>query len=99
MAFSKKRVEDRKEWLRNFVPGTYLDQSASKISYCDFVNKARARTRACLPCACRNACLQACVRLGTLCVQQLAVTVQQVSGGAAHSRAPQRRGVHSLALP
>ncbi|RHY91648.1 hypothetical protein DYB35_003287, partial [Aphanomyces astaci] len=25
MAFSKKRVEDRKEWLRAFVPGTFVD--------------------------------------------------------------------------
>ncbi|EFJ45103.1 hypothetical protein VOLCADRAFT_94598 [Volvox carteri f. nagariensis] len=39
LAFSKKRVDDRKEWLSNFVPGTYLDQSAEKISYADFINK------------------------------------------------------------
>jgi hypothetical protein len=40
MAFSKKRVEDRKRWLSNFVPGTYLDQSVDTISYSDFVHKA-----------------------------------------------------------
>ncbi|EOD43202.1 putative dna topoisomerase ii protein [Neofusicoccum parvum UCRNP2] len=39
LAFSKKKADARKEWLRNFVPGTYLDMSASKISYEDFVNK------------------------------------------------------------
>ncbi len=39
MAFSKKRVEDRKKWLREFVPGTYLDQSVKDIGYTDFVNK------------------------------------------------------------
>ncbi len=41
MAFSKKKVEDRKRWLSSFVPGTYLDQSVDKISYADFVNKVR----------------------------------------------------------
>lgn len=40
MAFSKKKVEERKEWLRSFVPGTYLDNSADTISYSDFVHKA-----------------------------------------------------------
>jgi hypothetical protein len=42
MAFSKKKVEDRKRWLSSFVPGTYLDQSVDKISYADFVNKVRS---------------------------------------------------------
>lgn len=41
MAFSKKRVDDRKRWLSSFVPGTYLDQSVDTISYSDFVHKAR----------------------------------------------------------
>lgn len=44
-AFSKKRVEDRKEWLRAFVPGTYLDQSATHISYTDFIDKVRPPPR------------------------------------------------------
>ena len=40
MAFSRKKIEERKAWLRGFVPGTYLDHTASAISYTDFVNKA-----------------------------------------------------------
>lgn len=47
MAFSKKRVEDRKRWLSSFVPGTYLDQSVDTISYNDFVHKVRGVCEAC----------------------------------------------------
>ena len=39
LAFSKKKADDRKEWLRQFKPGTYLDHSGSGVSYTDFVNK------------------------------------------------------------
>lgn len=39
MAFSKKKVEQRKDWLRNFVPGTFLDHEQEQISYSDFVHK------------------------------------------------------------
>ncbi|KAF0700252.1 Aste57867_9207 [Aphanomyces stellatus] len=39
MAFSKKRVEDRKEWLRAFVPGTYVDYAVQDMPYAEFVNK------------------------------------------------------------
>ncbi|OBT66159.1 hypothetical protein VE03_05077 [Pseudogymnoascus sp. 23342-1-I1] len=39
LAFSKKRADHRKQWLGNFVPGTFLDHSSSKISYDDFVNR------------------------------------------------------------
>ncbi|KAK8167807.1 DNA topoisomerase [Phyllosticta citrichinensis] len=39
LAFSKKKADARKEWLRTFVPGTFLDMRAPKISYDDFVNK------------------------------------------------------------
>ncbi|KAI0013093.1 type II DNA topoisomerase [Xylariaceae sp. FL0662B] len=39
LAFSKKKADARKEWLGNFVPGTYLDQSTKHVSYDDFVNK------------------------------------------------------------
>ncbi|KAK9837218.1 hypothetical protein WJX84_005222 [Apatococcus fuscideae] len=39
MAFSKKRVEERKQWLRDFVPGTYLDQSGGHVGYEDFINR------------------------------------------------------------
>ncbi|CAL8463907.1 g3442 [Coccomyxa elongata] len=39
LAFSKKKIEERKQWLAGFEPGTYLDQSVDEISYSDFVNK------------------------------------------------------------
>ncbi|KAJ5321679.1 hypothetical protein MYU51_013229 [Penicillium brevicompactum] len=39
LAFSKKKADERKEWLRQYKPGTYLDHSVDKISYTDFINK------------------------------------------------------------
>ncbi|KAI0843214.1 type II DNA topoisomerase [Hypoxylon sp. FL0890] len=39
LAFSKKKADARKEWLGNFVPGTYLDHSTKQVTYNDFVNK------------------------------------------------------------
>ncbi|XP_061355675.1 DNA topoisomerase 2-like [Gastrolobium bilobum] len=39
MAFSKKKAEDRKTWIRNFEPGTFRDHMAKRINYRDFVNK------------------------------------------------------------
>ncbi|KAK3319305.1 DNA topoisomerase [Apodospora peruviana] len=39
LAFSKKKADARKEWLGNFIPGTYLDHSTERISYNDFVNR------------------------------------------------------------
>ncbi|KAF8016195.1 hypothetical protein BT93_H1646 [Corymbia citriodora subsp. variegata] len=39
LAFSKKKIEARKTWLRQFEPGTYLDQKEKLIKYSDFVNK------------------------------------------------------------
>ncbi|KAF4126793.1 DNA topoisomerase II [Geosmithia morbida] len=39
LAFSKKKADARKEWLGNFIPGTYLDHSTKSITYNDFVNK------------------------------------------------------------
>ncbi|ELA42466.1 uncharacterized protein VICG_00565 [Vittaforma corneae ATCC 50505] len=39
LAFNKKKADERKSWLGDFVPGTYLDQSASNISISDFINK------------------------------------------------------------
>ncbi|KAI9916196.1 hypothetical protein PsorP6_017912 [Peronosclerospora sorghi] len=39
MAFSKKRVEDRKEWLRGYEPGTYVDYDVDAMGYTEFVNK------------------------------------------------------------
>jgi DNA topoisomerase-2 len=39
MAFSKKKIEERKEWLAAFKPGTYLDMAEDELTYQDFVNK------------------------------------------------------------
>jgi len=39
LAFSKKKVEDRKKWLTEFVPGTFIDYKGGSVSYSDFVNK------------------------------------------------------------
>lgn len=39
MAFSKKKVEDRKAWLQAYSPGTFLDHTADLISYSEFVHK------------------------------------------------------------
>lgn len=39
MAFSKKRVADRKQWLNEFVSGQYVDYDVDKMQYTDFVNK------------------------------------------------------------
>ncbi|KAG5529485.1 hypothetical protein RHGRI_030018 [Rhododendron griersonianum] len=39
LAFSKKKFEARKNWLRHFEPGTYLNQKEKLIKYNDFVYK------------------------------------------------------------
>ncbi|KAI3445041.1 hypothetical protein Pfo_001706 [Paulownia fortunei] len=39
LAFSKKKIEARKNWLRQFEPGTYLDEQEKHIKYRDFVHK------------------------------------------------------------
>ncbi|KNG44874.1 type II DNA topoisomerase [Stemphylium lycopersici] len=39
LAFSKKKADARKDWLRDFVPGQHLDLTTPDISYDDFVNK------------------------------------------------------------
>lgn len=39
LAFSKKKADDRKEWLREFEPGTHLDPELSEIPISDFINK------------------------------------------------------------
>ncbi|KAI1333073.1 DNA topoisomerase [Xylariaceae sp. FL0255] len=39
LAFSKKKADARKEWLGNFIPGTYFDHGNKVVSYDDFVNK------------------------------------------------------------
>ncbi|EKM83675.1 hypothetical protein AGABI1DRAFT_117173 [Agaricus bisporus var. burnettii JB137-S8] len=39
LAFSKKKADDRKEWLRQFRPGTFLDHNLEEIPYSEFINK------------------------------------------------------------
>ncbi len=39
LAFSKKKADDRKEWLRSFKPGTYLDHRLEEIPFSEFINK------------------------------------------------------------
>lgn len=39
LAFSKKKSDERKEWLRQFKPGTFLEQKGDTITYDDFINK------------------------------------------------------------
>ena len=45
MAFSKKKIEERKAWLTAFEPGTFLDMAVDDLSYQDFVNKVTAEYR------------------------------------------------------
>ncbi|KAF9115505.1 DNA topoisomerase 2 [Mortierella sp. AM989] len=39
MAFNKKKADERKEWLSNFQPGTFLDTNIERIPIEDFINK------------------------------------------------------------
>ncbi|KAF7085409.1 hypothetical protein CFC21_088844 [Triticum aestivum] len=39
LAFSKKKITERKDWLTNYQPGTCLDQREKRIKYSDFINK------------------------------------------------------------
>ncbi|CAI4051750.1 hypothetical protein SUVZ_14G2320 [Saccharomyces uvarum] len=39
LAFSKKKADDRKEWLRKYEPGTVLDPTLKEIPISDFINK------------------------------------------------------------
>lgn len=39
LAFNKKKADDRKEWLRQFKPGTYLDHDINEVPISDFINK------------------------------------------------------------
>lgn len=39
LAFSKKKADDRKEWLQGFLPGTHLDPHLNDIPISDFINK------------------------------------------------------------
>lgn len=39
LAFNKKKADDRKEWLRQFRPGTYLDHNIDEVPISDFINR------------------------------------------------------------
>eukprot|EP00051_Salpingoeca_urceolata_P016686 m.223370 g.223370 ORF g.223370 m.223370 type:complete len:1511 (+) comp18752_c0_seq2:97-4629(+) len=39
MAFSKSKVEQRKHWLSEFQPGTFLDHDTDSITYHEFIHK------------------------------------------------------------
>ncbi|CAG8582278.1 18254_t:CDS:2, partial [Racocetra fulgida] len=39
MAFNKKKADARKEWLRTYQPGTYMDHNVEEITITDFINK------------------------------------------------------------
>ncbi|KZT68795.1 type II DNA topoisomerase [Daedalea quercina L-15889] len=39
LAFSKKKADERKEWLRQCRPGTFLDHTQQEIPFSDFINK------------------------------------------------------------
>lgn len=39
LAFAKKKADARKQWLASFVPGTFLDSTASVVTYDDFINR------------------------------------------------------------
>ncbi|KAJ7050261.1 topoisomerase II [Mycena amicta] len=39
LVFSKKKMEERNKWLRQFKPGTFLDHRLEEIPYSEFINK------------------------------------------------------------
>ncbi|KAJ3273863.1 DNA topoisomerase 2 [Terramyces sp. JEL0728] len=39
MAFNKKKADDRKEWLRGYTSGTFMDHDVDEINISDFINK------------------------------------------------------------
>ncbi|KAI3406867.2 TOP2 [Candida oxycetoniae] len=39
LAFSKKKADDRKDWLQNFVPGNTIEPELNEIQISDFINK------------------------------------------------------------
>ena len=39
LAFSKKRVDDRKDWLLNMSAGTFIDYNVKSVGYDTFVNR------------------------------------------------------------
>jgi DNA topoisomerase-2 len=56
MAFSKKKADERKEWLRGYQPGTFMDHDVDEIPIPDFINKelilfSRADNIRSIPCS------------------------------------------------
>ncbi|KAM0750402.1 type II DNA topoisomerase [Meredithblackwellia eburnea MCA 4105] len=39
MAFNKKKADNRKEWLRGFIPGTFMNHDVEEVPIEDFINK------------------------------------------------------------
>ena len=39
LAFNKKKADSRKEWLGNYSPNDFLDNTQTQLSYTDFVHK------------------------------------------------------------
>lgn len=39
MAFNKKKTDNRKEWLRQYQPGTFMDHDVDQIRMSDFINR------------------------------------------------------------
>ncbi|KAI5954990.1 TOP2 [Candida jiufengensis] len=39
LAFSKKKADERKDWLQNYIPGNQLDPELNEIPISDFINK------------------------------------------------------------
>ncbi|PWN87327.1 type II DNA topoisomerase [Acaromyces ingoldii] len=39
LAFNKKKADERKEWLSQFKPGTFLDHNIAQVPISDFINK------------------------------------------------------------
>ena len=39
LAFNKKRADDRKLWLGNLNPDTFLDMNTNQVAFSDFINK------------------------------------------------------------
>lgn len=39
LAFSKQRVNDRKDWIASYTPGTFFNHGVDQLTYSNFVNK------------------------------------------------------------
>lgn len=53
MAFSKKRVEERKDWLRGYEPGTHVNYDVDDMAFSEYVHSMRAcHVGVCVRCGC-----------------------------------------------